>query len=1375
MSDFINFIAAYFPQILFALAGISLIIFSVVALFGNYAPKKAWLKKGAKTKDLKLPKVHPTGFFHKMRQHILGFLRAIGLYRDDTLSGTFNAATKWIREHFDGPQAIYDLPWIMVVGGEDSGKTAMVESLSISKPNDAPNFADNPVMPALKWHFFDNGILLDVNSNCFLSTNKISRYRNWRALLRSLIDTRPQRPLEGLVLTIPVDYFIGQKAMDKEALLKHAQTIAHTLRQTEKYLGLRIPLYVALTKTDQIAGFTGLCNSLPKDYLNQILGWSTPYFLNTAFTADWVDEAMNSLYQQLTKLSFDILEAGSPDEYRDDVVVFAAEIVKLRQGLKDYLTVVCQNYNYMEHFYFRGLYFTGRTEDSFSTKAENVSPLTRKEGDNGRPLAFLNDLFNEKIFAEKTLATPIKRLMLAASRRINILKGLFAILLIGASISLYMGRKQLSDAVRNVYPDLHKIHQTVHTINLLEKNAIETTPKRASLFFQENAPYVLNALINYENQSLRPYFLPAAWITPLKNKMKQALQFGFNKIITQSLYIDFIEKANHIFKYPLPILENKEQGLTLMHPLQTTEFMILQGYVDAVSMLEGKVNIYNDLVNNPSPSNFSALTNYLYNFAFEDAFIENHQSFLTSMIQDATFLPININVYQLLAQERLYTLFMSFIKRVLDPSFNYKFFLKLQNQLDELDNTKGQMPSLENLYSTLSMLQEFTQLSNNPKLSWLGNNAFNPGDAYTSMMNEIVQSKLFGKNFTRQLSSEVQKAYQFSKNDLKSYGSPLTGFFMQMSHSTDLVSPSDGVTKLLNQLNTYLEHPFMQETEDAHYATEALPGQLIFWENSILKIVVKLVKDYQRFLLKDWKDLHPDLQEPLKILAQQMLTKNLNNLLARAQTIVTPKDSYLQAVQESGEISQIENIILVSERFMDLLTTLQDADIFEPFIELKKIFFKQLMAALESLDRMLEQQNLYAPFYGSFDWWDGKQGVVYQAYDMIDRDGLKTYLTQQRQQIETLATKYAIPIIHALNSSMFVGNLPQIKLFEKWKQIVAAINKYKKKVSKNPISQLEKFILDSGNTITLTNCSKKIPQSAINRATNDFFESKLHALQAKIADQCLKLSGKEAIAHFNEISDYFNTHLAGRFPFTAELNPNTLPGNEATAEGILAFFELFDQLTPAEREEIKEHPNISNKTQLMAFINRIDAVKSFLNLYFMPRSAEGKPGLDFEVKFRANQIHEIYGHQVINWGVATGNNSIDLKSGKTKGRWEMGQITAFAFRWANDSRIKPLISWNGNPAYTNVENRAIFLYEGNWSMLRALMLNQATIQDGATPNDNSLLGFKIPISTEPRALQPAGYSHLYVRLIPKASYKAGVKHFTIPAFPALAPRLEMQY
>ena len=118
-------------------------------------------------------------------------------------------------------------------------------------------------------------------------------------------------------------------------------------------------------------------------------------------------------------------------------------------------------------------------------------------------------------------------------------------------------------------------------------------------------------------------------------------------------------------------------------------------------------------------------------------------------------------------------------------------------------------------------------------------------------------------------------------------------------------------------------------------------------------------------------------------------------------------------------------------------------------------------------------------------------------------------------------------------------------------------------------------------------------------------------------------------------------------------------------------------------------------------------------------------------------------------------------------------MSSFAFKWAKMAPLMPKPSSKNNPAYINNKDTAIFLYEGHWSLMRAMMLNQATKENGASSNEDTLLQFNVPLVHESDPNNAVGQAVLFIKVLPKVAHGNPTQRFKVPLFPHTAPALKV--
>ncbi|MAP24064.1 MAG: hypothetical protein CMM87_00840 [Rickettsiales bacterium] len=1362
MSGFFAMIGNFLPQILLGTAAVSLILLSVMAIVNGLGPKR----KLADSSKKKTTQPDIKAILKALWLQLLIWLKnTFDTRKRKPLYFTFQEFTSWVRNNTYIKDPIYSLPWYLAVSDCELEKSDLFRELPLEKPHGYDvQIADDDLSPSINWWLYNQGVVIDIDASLFMDSAQQTKDKKLSSLLSNLNLFRPKRPLDGIILFLPCHYFQGPTSLTPKEIQEKSEHVAAQLRKIEKHTGLKLPVYIVLTGCDEVAGFDGVSQSIPANKVQQILGWSSDYVSDAEFDSSWIKTGFESLLNALNRLSFNIfLSQKTPSDYLDDNLIFAPSLMNLQNGLTDYLKNLFSQYNLTTHYFFRGFYITGTHETKEQEDKVSIFNKARKV-----PL-FMAELFKSKIFAEYNIATPIDQFLISSNRRINIYKSLTIIFIVVASLGLYLSHKQLRQDLVPIISDTTKIHQTMQEIKSYEEANIKTNVNRAAEFFQDSAPHVLNLIEKIRTNRLRYFSIPVSWFSSLPVKLDKISIISFDQIITRSMYLEMIIRSHNIIERNIPALRLKDNRSTITHPLSTPEYLVLQGYVDALYSLEQNVSNYNNLNTSPDVQSFSTLINYLYNFFYSQSFLQQNSDFIFSLLQRIDLKKFDLSRYKMNSEERFYNLTMNFAQRVLDPLKNYQLAIDLQKAIQQVDEDYSDVPTLDDLRKIKTMTTDLIRVFNGQQVNWLAHSEFNPGYAYDEMYSKARNIQLFSTQFLQKVKLDLNVLYQLSRENLKNFGTPITGYFFTINPSTTEIHASDSLITFSRNLEAFLDQPFMQPTSHTDYITTVSDDKLLYWDSDAIEIALDLTRNYKEYVDKKLDKFTLDLNESLKLLAKRSLHKNISNIMYRAQKEVDLRTLSLQTSIEANILSQIDNIAKVGPKLVKLLVELENVGEIEPYMKLRLLVQQQLTQALKQLDKLLKSHNYYPLSTDQLAWWQGNEGLALQSHDVSEKELLKTIFVKSTENLTRFATTYSKPIVELLNNAIFVLDVPDMALLEKWATLNNDLVDYQKKKAGNSIMNLENFILKDSNTITFTNCFSKVNRKDIERETSSYFKSIQRKIENNIYNRCKVHAAKTAIEDYRTLSAYFNNNLAGKFPFSNTINDQTVANNEVSDQEIKNFFTLFDNISPQELSTMNKNKLYNNMDEALQFLGQVAEVKEFLNTYFIPQKQSDAPGLDFDVEFRANESNEVFGQLVINWGLVVGSTTLERKSGSVKGRWQYGDVTAFAFRWASDAALQPMRTYNVYPAYITTNNRAIYIYQGPWSLLRAMMLNQANAKSGAMPGDNSLLEFNVPLSRISNASSPDATARLFVKIKPKALKPNQNQSFKIPKFPYYAP------
>ena len=171
---------------------------------------------------------------------------------------------------------LYSVPWYVLVGEPGSGKTEAIRHCNVGFP---PGLQDQLQGAGgtlnMNWWFTNQAIILDTAGRLMFEEVAPGSTNEWAEFLKLLKNNRPNSPLNGILLVIPVDTLIKDSA---DQIEKKASKIAQQFDQIQRTLGVRFPVFVHHHQVhDLLNGFREFFDDLNDPQLqHQMMGWSNP-------------------------------------------------------------------------------------------------------------------------------------------------------------------------------------------------------------------------------------------------------------------------------------------------------------------------------------------------------------------------------------------------------------------------------------------------------------------------------------------------------------------------------------------------------------------------------------------------------------------------------------------------------------------------------------------------------------------------------------------------------------------------------------------------------------------------------------------------------------------------------------------------------------------------------------------------------------------------------------------------------------------------------------------------------------------------------------------------------------------------------------------
>lgn len=1381
--NFISSLSEYTNLIIIGMVIFALILIGLVLYFTSTT-----VKHSAESGDVgSLPEGKPV--YENTRTPPYGglfsrYLTVRGFFHVGEVSLIFLRALELLRERLDTVHYKYFLPWYLMVGTKESGKTSLMQRSELVLPLGEQDFDIKDPHPGLRWWFMNHGIVLDVRGDYFVDKTGVgANEKGWKSIISLLCRYRSRRPIDGIILTIPASELYGQEKLSLEEINERARYVAQKLLTTQNYIGLRLPVYVVVTKTDVVPGFQNFCHTIPIHNRQNILGWSSPYHPNIAFDKGWIEEAFGYLHRQLTEIKYEIMAAGPIAEERDGVFLFPSEIMHLEKPLALYLNQIFKVSSYDESLIMRGIYFTGDSGENIdpSILFELDSDEKEEEGafahlsigelDTGLEQArdlttiyFFNDLLNDKIFKENGLAHPVQQRLISMNRNINLAKvGMIGFIGLG-SYGLIKTYNQLSENRDYFLPIMGRISTILSQI---PETRLDPT-RLSTQMLDEQARQLLEMMHNMHKVNFKSIYFPSSWLSPVNENLRVTLKISFDQIILRTIYMDLLLKSRDMLTFNLnniPKDAHKNSFADLLQPTKMVEFDLLKGYVQRFIDLSHHIDLYNRLGEVNDPTILRDLVAYTKQIELPVDFLENYSHF-QHIFSSIPYAKIDLVPYRATAQEILRNLYVHFIDSLLSPN-NPKSII---GQMNFMMTEYGHRRTFD--FSIISPLRQLSHDLNKgvpelgtPGKTWIDNAYFDVGGPFAELMNEITQFKLFGPEMVSYFAVITQESFSKFQNRLLQMNSIFAP--KKQAHSPKKSFPSDGIFRLQESLNKLYSEKFMAEPSGEMFETDIPKTHMVFWNPQLVDLAIAQVKAYEAYVQKNFEEVPIGLRGTIKEIARENLIANVVGILAQAQTIV-PRPKALSNVITAEETlrDKIEDVKAIAPKFIKLLEVMTQGGVGTSYVSLRNLLGTLSTRLLEQVDEILEGNGVYIVKDGNFEWWNGVQSPMLEGFNVRDESELLLYFERERGLIGRLAQNYAHFMIDFLTEPVMKEYNGRDDLIVKWKGIIQDVKGYEKKNAGNALFRLEETIQKDMMNIDLSSCFLEIPLSDVKRGSADYFLNRRVELRRSLRSRCEVLQRQKSLHNYKELSDFFNSHLKDKFPFRGDLNPSE---PEAEANDIREFFRMYKTMGDSPKKIYNQVYQLGAEAEdTYSFLVSMEKIKKFFGPFIRSPLAGELPTFTIEADARVNRAHEVRANLIETWILKPNSTTEMLKHDRIEqGKWVYGNDIELNLVWPSKSRIQPYMDHSQSNMQVNA-NVAQFTYTGHWALFRMILQQQAPRADYNMIEEPTpyILKYQIPNGPTEKTI-----TYLRITLMTPPKGNAPGVPMQLPTFPTVAPEV----
>ena len=293
----------------------------------------------------------------------------------DYIKDRLKAAIKIVTtSNFYGPKSRsrYVLPWYLVLGTGNCGKTSMLLNSGLKFPLNEQ--ADRHLYTLKATERFEvlygnEAVFVDTPGAYTGSLQDTPIHRIWTAFLRRVFSIRPAKPLSGIIVCVSMRDIIDADQARREHL---ARTIRTRLSEVLKTLRNYAPVYLVFTKCDAVQGFAQFFTHLSRSEREQVFG--CPAKADSMQPGD-VRKELKELMQTLNAQIVAKIHQERDVPSRGEMFRFPQELAALGPRIEDFIAEAFGPSRYHKPVMFRGFFF------SSALSSRDVMAAAAREGE----------------------------------------------------------------------------------------------------------------------------------------------------------------------------------------------------------------------------------------------------------------------------------------------------------------------------------------------------------------------------------------------------------------------------------------------------------------------------------------------------------------------------------------------------------------------------------------------------------------------------------------------------------------------------------------------------------------------------------------------------------------------------------------------------------------------------------------------------------------------------------------------------------------------------------------------------------------------------------------------------------------------------------
>jgi type VI secretion system protein ImpL len=343
------------------------------------------------------------------------------IVEDDGLDDVINAESAELKEKFNqafsllknnkkGSNSLTELPWYMIIGSPGSGKTTLLSNSGLKFPlfNEFSNQAVKGVggTKNCDWWITQEAVLLDTAGRyTSQDSHQKADQSGWNNFL-SMIKKYRKKPISGLLVSFSTSDLM---TLSEYELSQQIMQMKQRIAEVNDFFATKFPVYIVITKSDMIAGFSQFYETFSHKEREQTFGIT--FDKKESLVGDLLSkfaQEFKLLTQSVTRRQWQRISLERDPSRKSLIYSFSDQFSSLQPSLATIIENLSKQDDGLTTGIIRGLYFTSGTQygapiDRIVAKVSQAFGLkstAKALWNNDQRSYFIKELLQQVVFPE---------------------------------------------------------------------------------------------------------------------------------------------------------------------------------------------------------------------------------------------------------------------------------------------------------------------------------------------------------------------------------------------------------------------------------------------------------------------------------------------------------------------------------------------------------------------------------------------------------------------------------------------------------------------------------------------------------------------------------------------------------------------------------------------------------------------------------------------------------------------------------------------------------------------------------------------------------------------------------------------------------------